>query len=99
MDKLVFLNLNYWPRSIMHLVRILFFIQIIPSSHKMNYQIFSVIGDVNEMQFLTPDLFSVGSSDGSVTLLRISKENGLGNRETTGYNLAQMNKWNLHKSR
>ena len=65
----------------------------------MNYQIFFALGDVNEMQFLTPDLFSVGSSDGSVTLLRISKENGLGNRETTGYNLAQMNKWNLHKSR
>ena len=56
-------------------------------------------GDVNEIQWLTEDLCAVASSNGDVCLLRIDRENLLVNRDSTGYKLMPVNKWNqLHCS-
>jgi len=55
-------------------------------------------GDVNEIQFLEHESgrLLVASSDGSVSLLRIATNPSV-NRESTGYQLTLVNKWNkLH---
>ena len=55
-------------------------------------------GDVNEIQFLTSDVFAVASSSGQVSLLRIERDNA--SVRSTGYKLLQVNKWdNLHCSK
>ena len=56
-------------------------------------------GDVNDIHFLTPEVFAVGSSEGTVTLVKIDRDNLLGSRNTksTGFKLTAIAKWNrLH---
>ncbi len=54
-------------------------------------------GDVNELQFLTTDVFASASSNGTVSLLRIARENNLG---SSGISLVQANQWkDLHKTK
>ena len=56
-------------------------------------------GDVNEMQFLTSDVLATASSDGSVTLLKIDRDNLTSSIQSTGFKFLQLNKWNkLHSS-
>jgi hypothetical protein len=59
-------------------------------------------GDVNELQFLTSEVFVSASSDGSVSLLRIVRDNILSPRESdsTGFQIVQANKWDkIHSSK
>ena len=54
-------------------------------------------GDVTELQFLTPDVFAASSSDGSVTLLRVVRDEL---QSSTGFKLVQVTKWDkLHGPR
>ena len=57
------------------------------------------IGDVNDIHFLTSEVFAVASSDGTVTLVKIDRDSILGSRNTksTGFKLAAIAKWSkLH---
>ena len=59
-------------------------------------------GDVNELQFLNNDTFATASSDGTVSLLKIDRDNVLEARNlySTGYKLTKVAAWNkLHSKR
>ena len=59
-------------------------------------------GDVNELHFLNTDTFAVASSDGTVSLLKIDRDNVFETRNlhSTGYKLTQTAAWNkLHSKR
>jgi len=55
-------------------------------------------GDVNEIQFLTSDVVAAGSSDGSVTLLKINRDSLDNTLQSTGFKFTQINKWNKSHS-
>jgi len=59
-------------------------------------------GDVNEVQFLNTDTFAIASSDGTVSLLKIDRDNVLEarNLHSTGHKLTKVAAWNkLHSKR
>ena len=51
------------------------------------------IGNVNEIEFLTSEVFAVASSDGTVTVLKIDRDSISRFENSTGYKLNVVAKW------